>query len=146
MLEKGFTVPTLANPALPPSASWLPLPPGWWVLAAILLTLLAIYLIFRFARWRRNRWRREALAAFAASHGVDEWLTLIKQVLLVHQPRETVSHLLTADALLLHVPLDPELSGQLRARYCQRENSLDAEQDSRLRTQLTQWIRELPDV
>ncbi len=116
------------------------------MLGALLLTLLAIYLIIRFARWRRNRWRREALAAFAASHGVDEWLTLIKQVLLVHQPRASVSQLLTADALLQQVPLDSELTGQLRARYCQRENSLDAEQDSHLRTQLTQWIRELPDV
>ncbi|MGU3521837.1 DUF4381 family protein [Enterobacteriaceae bacterium C23F] len=146
MLEKGFTVPALATPGLPPSPSWFPLPSGWLVLGALLLTLLAIYGFFRLARWRRNRWRREALAAFAASHGVDEWLTLIKQVLLVHQPRETVSHLLTADALLLHVPLDHKLSGLLRARYCQRENSLDAEQDSRLRTQLTQWIKELPDV
>jgi hypothetical protein len=82
MLEKGFTVPALSQPALPPSASWLPLPPGWWVVGMIVLATLSLYLFFRFARWRRNRWRREALATLVISHTVDSWLALIKQILL----------------------------------------------------------------
>lgn len=37
MLEKGFTVPNLAEPALPGSPSWFPLPPGWIVLGILVL-------------------------------------------------------------------------------------------------------------
>ncbi|HAT1622026.1 TPA: DUF4381 family protein [Raoultella planticola] len=146
MLEKGFTVPALSTPALPPSPSWFPLPPGWLVLGSLLLAVLAVYLFFRMARWRRNRWRREALSVVETSHGVDDWVNLIKQVLLVHQPRATVSQLLTAESLLGQVPLDRDLSELMCARYCQRENQLAADDESRLRARLTQWLQELPDV
>jgi hypothetical protein len=146
MLEKGFTVPALSQPALPPSPSWFPLPPGWLVLGSLVLAVLVVYLFFRYARWRRNRWRRDALARLPASHSVDNWMNLIKQVLLVHQPRAIVSNSLTAESLLQHVPLENELQQQLCARYCQRDNQLDDAQETRLRLQLTQWLKELPDV
>jgi hypothetical protein len=146
MLEKGFTVPALSHPALPPSPSWFPLPAGWLVLGGLILAAVAISLFFRYARWRRNRWRRDALAVLTPSHSVDNWLNLIKQVLLVHQPRATVSNSLTAESLLQHVPLESELHQQLCARYCQRDNRLDDAQETRLRQQLTKWLKELPDV
>lgn len=146
MLEKGFTVPALATPALPPSPAWFPLPPGWLVLGAVLLVIAALVLFFRFARWRRNRWRREALTRAAASHSVDSWLGLIKQVLLVHQPRAVVSHSLTPDALLQHIPLESGLRDQLCARYCQRDNALSPGDEAQLRRELTAWLKELPDV
>lgn len=146
MLEKGFTVPALSQPALPPSPSWFPLPPGWLLLGALLFAVAALYLFFRYARWRRNRWRRDALASLPASHSVDSWLSLIKQVLLVHQPRATVSHSLTADALLQNVPLENDLRQQMCAKYCQRDNHLEAAAESRLRLQLAKWLKELPDV
>ncbi|MEL0550604.1 MULTISPECIES: DUF4381 family protein [Enterobacteriaceae] len=146
MLEKGFTVPALLHPALPPSVSWFPLPPGWLVLGALLLAALAIYLFFRLARWRRNRWRREALAAFALPHSVDGWMALIKQIQLVHQPRNVVSHSLTPESLLDQLPLEADLQQTLCLKYCQRDNRLESEQASRLRQQLTRWLKELPDV
>ncbi|MFG6655116.1 DUF4381 family protein [Scandinavium sp. M-37] len=146
MLEKGFTVPALAQPALPPSPSWFPLPPGWLVLGALLLAVVAVVLFFRYARWRRNRWRREAQALLPASHSVDGWLNLIKQVLLVHQPRAAVSQSLTAESLLQPVPLENDLRQQLCARYCQRDNQLAEADESRLRRQLASWLKELPDV
>ncbi|HAT1577336.1 TPA: DUF4381 family protein [Raoultella ornithinolytica] len=146
MLEKGFTVPELLQPALPPSASWLPLPAGWTVLGELLLASLAIYLIFRFARWRRNRWRREALSALAVSHTIDGWMALIKQILLVHHSRETIGRSLKAEAILRHVPLTSTLAQTLCARYCQRDNLLDAGQEAELRQQLMHWLKELPDV
>ena len=146
MLEKGFTVPVLLHPALPPSASWFPLPPGWLVLGALLLAALAIYLFFRLVRWRRNRWRREAQTAFALPHSVDVWMALIKQIHLVHQPRKEVSHRLTPESLLDQLPLDADLKQTLCLKYCQRDNRLGSEQTSRLRQQLTRWLKELPDV
>ncbi|MRS15497.1 DUF4381 family protein [Enterobacteriaceae bacterium RIT691] len=146
MLEKGFTVPVLAEPALPPSSSWFPLPPGWLVLGSLLLVALLIWLFFRTARWRRNRWRRDALFTLSSSQPVDSWLVLIKQVLLVHHPRETISHSLTAGSILQYVPLDATLHAAMCAKYCQRDNRLDAAEETRLRQQLTQWLKELPDV
>ncbi|WP_434641904.1 DUF4381 domain-containing protein [Klebsiella sp. I138] len=146
MVEKGLTVPELATPALPPSVSWLPLPPGWWVLGTFLLLAFVIYLIFRVARWRRNRWRREALAALLCPHSVDGWTGLIQRILLVHQPRKLVSRHVTTDSLLQQVPLDSDLRQAISARYCQRNNQLDADQTSRLRQQLSHWLKVLPDV
>ncbi|MCS2150650.1 DUF4381 family protein [Scandinavium manionii] len=146
MLEKGFSVPALSQPALPPSPSWFPLPPGWLALGALLLAVLIVYLFFYCARYRRNRWRREALSVLPASHSVDSWLNLIKQVLLVHQPRATVSNWLTAEALLQQVPLENGLRLQMCAKYCQRDNRLADDDESRLRHQLAQWLKELPDV
>lgn len=146
MLEKGFTVPALAVPGLPPTLSWFPLPPGWLVLGALLLAVAAVYAFFRYARWRRNRWRREAQALLPASHSVDSWLNMIKQVLLIHQPRATISNSLTAEALLQDIPLESDLRQQLCAKYYQRDNHLAPHEESRLRVQLAKWLKELPDV
>jgi hypothetical protein len=141
MLEKGFTVPALSHPALPQSPSWFPLPPGWLILGGLILAAITISLFFRYARWRRNRWRRDALAVMTTSKSVDSWLNLIKQVLLVHQPRAAVSNSLTVESLLQQVPLESELHQQLCARYCQRDNRLDDAQEARLRVQLTAWLK-----
>lgn len=146
MLEKGFSVPDLINPALPPSISWLPLPPGWFVSGGLLLIALLIFLLFRLARWRRNLWRREALAALQQPHSVDSWLELIKRILLMHQPRTLVSHTLSPEQLLQQVEIDNDLRQQLSDKYCRPDNQLDASQAARLQTQLKNWLEKLPYV
>ena len=146
MLEKGFSVPELINPALPQSISWLPLPPGWFVSGGLLLIALLIFLLFRLARWRRNLWRREALAALQQPHSVDSWLELIKRILLMHQPRTLVSHTLSPEQLLQQVEIDNDLRQQLSDKYCRPDNQLDASQAARLQTQLKNWLEKLPYV
>lgn len=146
MLEKGFTVPALSLPALPPPVSWFPLPPGWFMLATLGLAVLTMYFFFLIARWHRNRWRREARARLAESYTVDRWLGLIKQILLVHNPREIISNYLTPESLLQHVPLEPELRQLVCEKYCQQDNHLDTVPESHLREQLALWLKELPDV
>lgn len=146
MLEKGFTVPELAEPVLPDSPSWFPLPPGWFVLGGILLALLLIYLIIRIARWRRNLWRRQALAVLAQPQTVDSWLLLMKRILLVHQPREQVSGALDPAQWLQNVPLDDALRQHLCEGYCQPENQLSDGDTERLRMQLRSWLEGLPHV
>ncbi|GBU14241.1 hypothetical protein AwEntero_28420 [Enterobacterales bacterium] len=146
MLEKGFTVPELLQPALPPAVSWFPLPPGWIYLGFILLAVLLIAFFFLFARWRRNLWRRQAQALLKKTHNADNWLTLIKRILLTHQPRSQISRERLPGQLLQHVPVDEDLRQQLSARYCQPDNQLDESDNSRLRTQLSRWIKELPHV
>ncbi|MFP2515687.1 DUF4381 domain-containing protein [Buttiauxella agrestis] len=146
MLEKGFSVPELLNPALPRSISWFPLPPGWFVLGGVLLIALIIFGLFRLARWRRNVWRREALAALQQPHSADSWLELIKRILLMHQPRSQISHTLSPEQLLQHVEIDADLRQQLSTKYCQPDNQLEANQNARLQTQLKHWLEKLPYV
>ncbi|MEX3019327.1 DUF4381 domain-containing protein [Kluyvera sp. STS39-E] len=146
MLEKGFTVPELAEPVLPESPSWFPLPPGWFVLGGIILVALLIFLIIRIARWRRNLWRRQALIALNHPQTVDSWLLLMKRILLVHQPREQVSGSLDPAQWLRNVPLDNALRENLCERYCQPENQLSDADTARLRMQLRVWLKGLPHV
>jgi len=47
---------------LPDPISWWPLAPGWWLLAALLLTLVALSSLL-IHLWRRGRLRREARSA-----------------------------------------------------------------------------------
>ncbi|EMD3084805.1 DUF4381 domain-containing protein [Salmonella enterica] len=146
MLEKGFTVPELAEPALPDSPSWFPLPSGWFVLGGVILIVLLIFFIIHLARWRRNLWRRQALTALAQPQTVDSWLMLMKRVLLVHRPREQVSGALDPAQWLQHVPLDDMLRQHLCERYCQPENQLSDADTVRLRMQLRTWLEGLPHV
>ncbi|MCT4714255.1 DUF4381 domain-containing protein [Enterobacteriaceae bacterium H18W14] len=146
MLEKGFSVPELLQPALPQSPSWFPLPPGWFVLAAVLLIALLLFVLFRFARRRRNLWHRQAQAALQQPHSVDSWLALIKRILLMHQPRADVSRLLTPEQLLEQVNIDNDLRRQLSEKYCQPDNQLDASHNARLSAQLKSWLEKLPYV
>lgn len=146
MLEKGFTVPHLGEPLLPAPPSWFPLPPGWFLLAGVVFAALLIVGLVRYARWRRNLWRRQAMTALCQPQSVDGWLLLIKRILLVHQPREQVSGKLNPAHWLTQVPLDDVLRQQLCQRYCQPDNQLSATENARLRAQLLAWIEGLPDV
>lgn len=146
MLEKGYTIPELLQPALPPVPSWFPLPPGWLWLGAFLLIVLALIALFQCARWRRNLWRRQALEALQQPHSVDGWLALIKRLLLIHHSRQQISALTTPQAILARVPLDDDLRQQLSTKYCQPDNHLDDHRTTRLRAQLTRWLMEVGDV
>ncbi|MFT4270299.1 MAG: DUF4381 family protein [Pantoea sp.] len=146
MLAKGFSVPDLQHPALPAFPTWFPLPPGWSVLAVILFALLFIWLSQRLVRYRRNRWRREARRTLQNIHSADEWLWLIKRVLLVHHARAAVSELLSAQAILQQTPLDDASCQQLIQRYCQRDAMLEPELNRHVRQQVSHWLEGLPDV
>ncbi|WP_422731057.1 DUF4381 family protein [Leclercia pneumoniae] len=146
MLEKGFTVPDLLQPPLPDAVSWFPLPVGWCVLGVVLALFVLLFILFRAARWRRNRWRRQAQAAIDTTGSVDRSLALIKQIQLVHQPRKQVSEQVSPAILLQSVPLDADLRQALCDKYCQPDNQLEPGELQRLRLQLSRWLGELPDV
>jgi len=86
-----------------PVDSW-PLAYGWWILAALLIGCLA-YAIFRiWSRWRRNRYRREALVELEAIHHqfvetkdtlayLQSFQELLKRVALTYYSREQVASL-----------------------------------------------------
>jgi hypothetical protein len=146
MLAKGFSVPELLHPPLPAAPAWWPLPPGWIVLAAIVAVLTCGWLLLRLARYRRNRWRRDARTAMSAMQSADDWLLLIKRVLLVHHARPEVSQWQTPQQLLQQLPLDEPLRRQLSQRYCQPDTALEPALNQQLHQQVNRWLEGLPDV
>lgn len=145
MLAKGFSTPELAHPALPPDASWFPLPPGWTVLGLMLMLAMIIALLILLARFRRNRWRREARKQLSQQH-VDGWVAWVKRVLLVQHPRARVSQWQAPEQLLAQTSLDEELRTLLCRRYCQPDNQLEPGINRRIAQQLRHWLESLPYV
>lgn len=145
MLAKGFSTPELAHPALPAAASWFPLPAGWMVLGVMLLLAMLIAMLIWLARFRRNRWRREARKQLGQQQ-VDGWIALIKRVLLVQHPRAQVSQWQSPEQLLAQTPLDEELRTLMCRCYCQPDNQLDSSINQRIAQQLRHWLETLPHV
>lgn len=88
---------------LPPPVSWWPPAPGWWGLGLLSLLLLTA-LVFFYARWRRQAWRRAARHQLTAiglaygEHGDDHRLArelskLIRRVCLTRFPERSGSDL-----------------------------------------------------
>jgi hypothetical protein len=146
MLAKGFSVPDLQHPALPAPFPLFPLPPGWTVLGALLIAGLAIFLLMRLLRWRRNLWRREARQSIRQEQSADDWLAVIKRILLVHHPRQQIADLSSPDRLLADVLLNEPSRQALSSCYCQPDNQLEPQQNARLQQQLSRWLETLPDV
>ncbi|PLR30070.1 DUF4381 family protein [Chimaeribacter arupi] len=145
MLAKGFSTPELAHPALPAAASWFPLPAGWMVLGVMLLLAMFIALLILLARFRRNRWRREARKQLGQQY-VDGWLAWVKRVLLVQHPRAQVSQWQSPEQLLAQTTLDEELRALMCRRYCQPDNRLESVINQRIAQQLRHWLETLPHV
>lgn len=146
MLAKGFSVPELNHPTLPAEIPWFPLPPGWYVLGALLTAAVLVFIFLRFVRWRRNLWRREARHSIRKEQSADGWLEVIKRILLVHHPRQEITGLNSPGQILATLPLDEPIRQALLSRYCQADNQLESQQNARLQQQLSRWLETLPDV
>lgn len=87
----------LKEMAMPEPISWFPATPGWLVLLAIALMLLGWLGWRRVRAWRRERYRREALARIDALRAAPDRLAELPIVLrataLTAFPREEVASL-----------------------------------------------------
>lgn len=91
----SVNVPSIAQLkelALPSPVSYSPQTWGWWLLLAILLLAAALIGTRRYIQWRRDRYRREALAHLAQLrshsdelHALRELPELLKRVALSMQ-------------------------------------------------------------
>jgi hypothetical protein len=83
--------------AVPPPVPWWPPAPGWYVVAALGLVLLGVAAWAAVARWRRNRYRREALAELdrlpRTGNIVPAVAELLKRTALAAYPRDRVASL-----------------------------------------------------
>jgi hypothetical protein len=81
----------------PTPVSWWPPAPGWYVLAGVASVLLATAAWVAFSRWRRNRYRREALKLLETmpkeTTSLPQVAELLKRVALAAYPRESVASL-----------------------------------------------------
>ena len=89
----------LADIAMPPPIAWWPPAPGWWILAVALAAAIAILACGAIRRYRRNAYRRIALAELAGIRPTDVPASLmaisavLKRVALVAYPRSEVASL-----------------------------------------------------
>lgn len=96
MDDKG-SLQLLNDIVTPPPVPWWPPAPGWYVLAALAL-LAAAWLAIRYLqKWRRNRYRREALGQLARLRSepsaARELPVLLKRAALSAWPRREVAQL-----------------------------------------------------
>lgn len=103
---EGLNLPDLLalmhGVVVPEPVSWLPETPGWWIALGWVLAVLAL-VGWRVARQRRrNRYRREALAALkaidaqpelGAAEAAQQIAALLKRAALAAYPREQVASL-----------------------------------------------------
>ena len=77
----------------PGTIGWWPLAPGWWVLFAIAVLLLATLAFYCYRRYRANAYRRQACVQLQALHG--DW----------RSSEDSKSYLAGVNALLKSVAL-----------------------------------------
>ena len=91
---------------MPEPVAWLPTTPGWWIVLGWLLAMLLLGGWRLLQRWRRNRYRRDALAELKQIEGnaglapnevAHSVAALLKRTALVAYPREDVASLHGSD-------------------------------------------------
>jgi len=96
-MNDSGSLQNLNDIVVPGPVPWLPLAPGWYVVASLSM-IVFLYLAFRWGQaWRRNRYRREALRQLsvirkdAGDDSFEKLPVLIKQAALAAWSREEVA-------------------------------------------------------
>lgn len=130
----------LTEPAQPAPVSMAPETAGWWIAGAIVVIALAFGLWRGWLGWRRNAYRRDALAALdAVDQDAAAIATILRRAALAAFPRRDVAGLSGEDwiAFLHATGRFPEKAAAqlLRAPYAPRTDAPDLHQAAK------DWIR-----
>ena len=102
-MADSLSLQNLHDIVMPAPVSWLPPAPGWYLVIAIAAGALMVLLWNAWQRWRRNRYRGEALRELAriraggAGGDLREAPVLLKRAALSAWPRNKVAGLVGAD-------------------------------------------------
>ena len=83
----------LRDIAEPPAVPWYPFAPGWWVLLGIAVVAGLYFGIRAWLNWKRNAYRRAALAELEGGGDVAKASEILKRTALVAFPRTKVAAL-----------------------------------------------------
>ncbi len=145
----------LADVVNPTEIGYWPLAPGWFGVGVLLLCLGLIGAGYRWAHWRRHRYRSLALQelSLAGRNGVDSvahMLEVLRRTTLMAYPRERIVGL-SGDAWLAFIErsagltIPPALRGLIADGAYLPEQTLSAMQDEQmqqLKQFIQQWIRQ----
>ena len=127
----------------PAPVSWWPFAAGWWVLVVVACLALAFGSWRIWQRWRKNAYRREALAMLERAASVTELASLLKRTALGAYPRCEVASLTGAAwcRFLIQsggVPMPQDVSDELTRGLFMEEHS-DATES--VRSYAMTWVR-----
>jgi hypothetical protein len=134
---------------MPVPVPWWPPAPGWFIVSAVLVTVLGWWLIRAIQQWQSNSYRREALILLGKIDGSGAELPiLIKRVALSAYPRERVASLTGEQWLAFldqtgHTDAFTTGAGRWLARVAyepQLTASLSTSELNGLRTAVRDWI------
>lgn len=110
-----------------PAASWWPLAPGWYALAATALTLVLVTSWLLYRRYQERRMQRAALQQLqqlTATASIAELTHLLKQTTQAYFPNHALVSLPTAK---WHAFLLQQLSNSAQARYSELLDEIAAQ-------------------
>ncbi|MCY1409954.1 hypothetical protein D9M68_976910 [compost metagenome] len=111
--------------------------------------MLLAYVLLRYRRYVRQRWRRQARALVVAareSASIRDWFALIKRVSMVHMTREQVAALGDNALLGQLTRLDDSARTALTEGHYRRQERLADEVNDAVASAFSQWLKELPDA
>lgn len=134
----------LAQPE--PVAMW-PDTPAWYVLFALLMVTMLVYLWRHYRLYQKALWRRQALAL--AQHArlqaqADVWFTLIKRAYLVHHTKQALAAMTDAELLKILPGLDHAAQQELQQAHYQKAHTLTKQTNSALHQAVISWVNGLP--
>jgi len=128
----------------PPAPSWMPQTIGWYVVFGLLFLLAAWAVWHIFARWRHNRYRREALRELERAD-ISAIPVVLKRAALAAWPREQVASLSGEPWLRFLEASGADFSlrgpGRLLLNLYYDAGSLTPEEEHDLRHAAATWIR-----
>jgi hypothetical protein len=129
----------------PPPVPWTPHTLGWYILFGILVFLITWLTIWEIRKWRKNRYRREALHELASTPP-EQLSGLLKRTALAAWPREQVASL-SGDKWIgflaesSAIPSFLENPGNLIEHIAFAPPPLSPGDEAALRDLSAQWIR-----
>ncbi|HEY5953361.1 MAG TPA: DUF4381 domain-containing protein [Terrimicrobiaceae bacterium] len=91
MNEDAASLDRLHDIITPPTVPWWPPAPGWYVLGAIVLLLVLVFLLRLWLRWRANAYRREALRALEAASDTAAISALLRRTALAESSHSEIA-------------------------------------------------------